>query len=148
MQLKKINQLIEVLEQNNLPNVEKAIGEFVDLDSFYTFWAVEGLIGFWDGYTNNQNNYYAYSSPKDDMRFHFIPWGADGAFTEGRGPFSRFGGDDNEPKSVYAQSMLANRLFQLDGIPARYKAALQNILMNVWNEEEIEDEINIKSKLS
>ena len=102
---------------------------------------MESLLGFWDGYTNNQNNYYAYASPKDDMRFHFMPWGADGAFTESRGPFSRFRGDGNEPKSVYTQSMLANRLFQLDGVSNRYKVALENILMDVWNEEEIKDDV-------
>ena len=102
---------------------------------------MESLLGFWDGYTNNQNNYYAYSSPIDNKRFHFLPWGADGAFVEGRGPFSRFGGDDNAPDSVYSQSMLANRLYQTDGIPQRYKAELENILKNVWNEEEIKKEI-------
>ncbi len=137
-QAKKLAQILESKESFNLVKAEK----YVNVDQFIKFWAMETLLGFWDGYTNNQNNYYAYSSPKDDMRFHFIPWGADGAFTEGRGPFSRFGGDDNEPKSVYSQSMLANRLFQLDGIPARYKAALQDILMNVWKEEDIKDEIN------
>ena len=35
----KIRQLTEVLDTKDLPDVEKAIGEFVDLDSFYTFWA-------------------------------------------------------------------------------------------------------------
>jgi spore coat protein H len=123
-QAKKLAQILETKESFNLAEAEK----YVNVDQFIKFWAMETLLGFWDGYTNNQNNYYAYSSPKDDMRFHFMPWGADGAFTEGRGPFSRFGGDDNEPKSVYAQSMLANRLFQLDGIPTRYKAALEIII--------------------
>ena len=130
-QSKKLAQILETKESFNLSKAEK----YVNVDQFIKFRAMERLLGFWDGYTNNQNNYYAYSRPRDDMRFHFMPWGADGAFTEGRGPFSRFGGDDNEPKSVYAQSMLANRLFHLDWIPARYNAALQNILMNVWNEE-------------
>ena len=136
-QAKKLAQILETKESFNLAEAEK----YVNIDQFIKFWAMETILGFWDGYTNNQNNYYAYSSPKDEMRFHFIPWGADGAFTEGRGPFSRFGQDDNEPESVYAQSMLANRLFQLNGIPARYKAALEYILMNVWNEEEIKDEV-------
>ena len=82
----------------------------VNIDQFLKFWPMETLLGFWDGYTKNQNNYYAYCNPKDNGRFHFVPWGADGAFTEGRGPFSRFGGDDDAPESVYSQSMLANRL--------------------------------------
>ena len=35
----------------------------VDLDAFLRYWAVESLIGFWDGYTNNQNNYFIYEKP-------------------------------------------------------------------------------------
>ena len=136
-QAKKLAQILETKESFNLAKAEK----HVNVDQFIKFWAMESLLGFWDGYTNNQNNYYAYASPKDDMRFHFMPWGADGAFTESRGPFSRFRGDGNEPKAVYTQSMLANRLFQLDGIPNRYKAALEDILMDVWNEEEIKDDV-------
>ena len=137
-QAKKLAQLLESQENFDLKEVEKLI----NLDQFIKFWIMESLLGFWDGYTNNQNNYYAYSSPIDNKRFHFLPWGADGAFVEGRGPFSRFGGDDNAPNSVYSQSMLANRLYQTDGIPQRYKAELENILKNVWNEEEIKKEIN------
>ena len=136
-QSKKLAQILETKESFNLSKAEK----YVNVDQFIKFWAMESLLGFWDGYTNNQNNYYAYASPKDDMRFHFMPWGADGAFTESRGPFSRFRGDGNEPKAVYTQSMLANRLFQLDGVSTRYKVALENILMDVWNEEEIKDDV-------
>ena len=114
-QAKKLAQLLESQEKFDLKEIEKLI----NLDQFIKFWIMESLLGFWDGYTNNQNNYYAYSSPIDHKRFHFFPWGADGAFVEGRGPFSRFGGDDNAPDSVYSQSMLANRLYQTDGIPQR-----------------------------
>jgi len=137
-QAKKLAQLLESEESFDLKEVEK----LVNVDQFIKFWAMESLLGFWDGYTNNQNNYYAYSSPADGKRFHFLPWGADGAFVEGRGPFSRFGGDDDAPDSVYSQSMLAYRLFQTEGIPNRYKAALENILKNVWNEKDIKNEIN------
>ncbi|MBT7733416.1 MAG: hypothetical protein HN707_00775 [Verrucomicrobia bacterium] len=136
-QSKKLAQILETKESFNLAKAEK----YVNTDQFIKFWAMESLLGFWDGYTNNQNNYYAYASPKDDMRFHFMPWGADGAFTESRGPFSRFRGDGNEPKSVYTQSMLANRLFQLERVRKRYKAALEDILMDVWNEKEIKDDV-------
>ena len=38
---KKIQQLIEVLDRPD-ENIEAAIGQLVDLDSFYTFWAMEG----------------------------------------------------------------------------------------------------------
>ena len=62
---KKIQQLIDVLHQPT-NNIEAAIGKLVDLDSFYTFWAVEGLLGFWDRYSGNRNNFFIYLNPEMD----------------------------------------------------------------------------------
>ena len=129
----KLAEILETKEGFDLNEAKK----YINLKQFVRFWAMESLLGFWDGYTNNQNNYYAYSNPNDQKRFHFIPWGADGAFTKGRGPFGKFGGDENHPNSVYSQSMLANRLFQSDEVKELYKATMVDILKNVWDENEI-----------
>ena len=129
----KLAEILETKEGFDLNEAKK----YINLKQFVRFWAMESLLGFWDGYTNNQNNYYAYSNPNDQKRFHFIPWGADGAFTKGRGPFGKFGGDENHPNSVYSQSMLANRLFQSDEVKVLYKATMVDILKNVWDENEI-----------
>ena len=126
----KLAEILETKEGFDLNEAKK----YINLKQFVRFWAMESLLGFWDGYTNNQNNYYAYSNPNDQKRFHFIPWGADGAFTKGRGPFGKFGGDENHPNSVYSQSMLANRLFQSDEVKALYKTTMVDILKNVWDE--------------
>ena len=54
-----IRKLISILESEEVDkDPEKIIGELVDLDSFFTFWAVEGLLGFWDGYSGNYNNFF------------------------------------------------------------------------------------------
>ncbi|GIT38384.1 MAG: hypothetical protein Ct9H300mP7_3050 [Verrucomicrobiota bacterium] len=53
--------------------------ESVNLNDFYRYWAMEGLIGFNDGYSGNQNNFFIYNDPQSG-RFKFIPWGADGVF--------------------------------------------------------------------
>ena len=133
----KLAEILETKEGFELDEAKK----YINLKQFVRFWAMESLLGFWDGYTNNQNNYYAYSNPNDQKRFHFIPWGADGAFTKGRGPFGKFGGDENHPNSVYSQSMLANRLFQSDEVKALYKTTMVDILKNVWDENEIISDI-------
>ena len=44
-----INALIDLLADPKA--TEADIGELVDLESFYRFWATEGLVGFWDGYS-------------------------------------------------------------------------------------------------
>ena len=64
-------------------NIEEAIGQLVDLDSFYTFWVMEGLLGLWDGYSGDENNFFFYLNPETD-KFHFIPWGADHGLADSR----------------------------------------------------------------
>ncbi|HIG30395.1 MAG TPA: hypothetical protein EYQ50_22385 [Verrucomicrobiales bacterium] len=134
-------RLAQLLESEESFDLEE-LGRVVNVEKFIRFWAIESLIGFWDGYSNNQNNYFAYSNPEDNARFHFIPWGADGAFSDMLGPFGRFGGGKDAPKSVYSQSMLTHRLYQTEGIPDQYKNTLEDLLKNVWNESEIIRELN------
>ena len=139
----KLAQSLENQETFNLTEVEK----LVNIDQFIRFWAMENLIAFWDGYSNNQNNYFAYTNPKDKNRFHFMPWGADGAFVDISGPFGRMRRGEG-PRAIYSQGMLNNRLYQSKGVPARYKAVMEDLLKNVWNESEIMEDIARIQKLT
>ena len=130
----RIKELIEVLNRTeglDSPAYVAEIGETVDLDSFYTFWALEGLMGFWDGYSGNSNNYFFYLNPETD-RFHFLPWGADSLFSEGRGPFRR--GPD-APVSVKIGGLIAYRLYQNAEGRARYEQELRRVLDEAWDPE-------------
>jgi spore coat protein CotH len=71
----------------------------IDLDAFLTFWAMEVLVGHWDGYAGNTNNFFVYHDPTDDQ-LNFMPWGAD----------ALFGGGQGAP-AVAATSALARRLY-------------------------------------
>jgi spore coat protein CotH len=131
----KVTRLAELLAADgelDLAEVEK----LVDLDNFLKFWAIEGLIGFWDGYSNNQNNYWMYENA-DNGKFYFMPWGADAAFMSMRGPFGGFGFGQQGPTSIYAQSMLANRLYNHPVMPERYRQTMHQLLKDVWNEDEL-----------
>jgi len=125
---KKIQQLIDVLDSPD-EDIELAIGELVDLDSFYTFWAVEGLLSFWDGYSGNRNNFFFYLNPETD-KFHFIPWGADSMFER----YSPIRDDRRDPASVKIQGLIAYRLYQLESGRQRYEQTLRNIIENHWDE--------------
>lgn len=103
--LLRLAELLAAKDELKLAGIE----QLVDIDNFLRFWAVESLIGFWDGYSNNQNNYWMYEN-RDNGKFYFMPWGADMAFMGSRGPFGGFG--PQGPTSVYAESMLANRLYR------------------------------------
>ena len=129
----KIQRLINVLKGEG-KDMESAIGELVDLNSFYTYWAVEGLLGFWDGYSGNNNNFFMYLNPGTD-RFHFIPWGADSLFTKHSKLEHQY--DPRAPISVKTQGLVAHKLYQLQSGRERYASAINDILDNHWNESEM-----------
>ncbi len=121
---------LEVDDQDLVATLEQV----VDLDSFFTYWATEVLVGHWDGYAGNTNNFYIYNDPTSGL-FYFIPWGID-AILEGDQPFG-----SNSPVSVVARSALPFRLYQYGETQTRYVAALQELLDNVWDEASLESEI-------
>ena len=133
----KIKTLIDVLADDQV--TEEVIGEHVDLDSFYRFWATEGLLGFWDGYSGNNNNFFVYLNPETD-KFHFLPWGADSLFIK----FSMldFQKDPRKPISVKTQGLIAHKLYQLEAGRERYAKTIMDILENHWNEEVLLAEVD------
>ena len=52
------------------------VSERLDLSRFLTTYALEALLGHWDGYAYRANNYYLYENPADG-RFVFIAHGMD-----------------------------------------------------------------------
>ena len=133
----KILALIDVLANDEV--TEQAIAEHVDLDSFYRLWATEGLLGFWDGYSGNNNNFFIYLNPETD-KFHFLPWGADSLFTK----FSMldFQRDSRKPISVKTQGLIAHKLYQLEEGRERYAKTMMEILENHWKEDVLLAEVD------
>ena len=128
----QINALIDLLADPKA--TETDIGELVDLESFYRFWATEGLVGFWDGYSGNKNNFFVYLNPDDD-KFYFLPWGMDSIFTK----MSKleFMNDRRAPISVKTQGLIAYKLYQFENGRRRYAEALTEILDNHWDAPEL-----------
>jgi len=125
-----ILKVIKLSESDSV--TEAAIGELVDLDSFYRFWALEGLLGFWDGYSGNANNFFAYLNPKTN-KFHFMPWGADSLFKKR----SMLNFDFRAPVSVKTKGRIAYHLYQTEAGRERYRKTLHGLLKELWNEDEL-----------
>ncbi len=106
------------------------LGQVLDLDQFYDFWAVETLLHHWDGYNGNRNNFFIYR-PADSKRFVFVPWGADSIAM--KNPFWQF----QPPVSVYASSAISRRLYDHPEGRRRYLKNFQAMLDRVWNEEKL-----------
>jgi len=127
----RIKQLIRALQLDN-HEIESVMNELIDLNSFYLFWAMEGLLGAWDGYSGNCNNFFVYLNSETN-KFHFIPWGADSLFER----FSHIKDDRKDPISVKTKGLVAHRLYQLKSGRQRYEHALREILGKYWNEKDL-----------
>ena len=132
-----IGRLTEVLAAPGplaLPRVEA----LVDVDGFIRMWAIESLMGHWDSYSGNRNNYYLYVHPST-RKLHFIPWGADSVF-EDPGPLVF----RPVPKSFKAEGVLARRLWELPEIQNRYRAVMRQLLAGPWNESRLLEEMRTR----
>lgn len=128
----KVKRLADLLnQQGELPLAD--IERVIDVDNFLKFWAMESLIGFWDGYASNQNNFWIYDN-RDNNKLYFLPWGADGAFLQ---PGGMFGFGPQRSISVYAEGILANRLYHQPGVADRYRDTMRWLLANTWHEDEL-----------
>lgn len=118
------------------------LGAVVDLDEFMTFWAMEAVLGLWDGYTNNRNNFYVYADPTS-KRLSFLVWGPDMSFSAQ--DVTRGG---ERPQSVSAEAALPKRLYAHPVGRKLYLDRLRQILDTAWNEGEINASIDqMRSRL-
>ncbi len=136
--LQAIATALELGDDLILPELEK----YLDLDQFFTYWAMEVITAHGDGYAGNQNNSYVYRNPETG-RFVFIPWGTDGTFYQPWDFFGDFTGEDRPlPWSVYANGALARRLLAHPEGRARYEATLRSLLDTVWDEAALTEKVN------
>jgi hypothetical protein len=126
--LKGVTEALSRPESEILDNLDP----FLDIEAFYRYWAMDVLIGDWDGFICNRNNAYLYSNPKNG-KLYLIPWGMDSVF-EDPGLYII----DQVPKAVKAVSFLPNRLYGIEKSQKRYLRVMQEILNEVWDEKELE----------
>ena len=128
-----IDAVVAALQDRSDAGLE-SLSEIVDLDRFLSFWATEVLVGHWDGYAGDRNNYRFYREPGG--RFVFIPWGTDDTFhlKDDPNPFDNI---SDPPPSVLALTAIPNRLYNHPDWRAKYAERLEEILDTVWDEEEL-----------
>jgi hypothetical protein len=120
-----------------LPDTQvlSGLGEVVDLDNFFRFWAVEKVLEHWDGYSNNANNFFLYRDPATS-RFVFAPTGTDQITVPD--PWAPW----KPPVSVYATGALSNRLYGIGETRRRYAATLRQVLDEAFREDDLLAEID------
>lgn len=113
------------------------VEEILDVDAFIRYWAMESLMGFWDSYCSNQNNFYIYRNPEND-KFYFIPWGADSSFSRTT-PLPPY---RIRPRSVHAKAVIPNKLYRIPEVQQKYISTLKEILDQHWQEDELLAEVD------
>ena len=124
-----VDAVIAALQDPSEAGLE-ALSALVDLDRFLSFWTTEVLVGHWDGYAGDRNNYHFYREP--DGKFVFIPWGVDDTFHL-KGDPNPFDNISNPPPSVLALTAIANRLYNHPEWRVKYATRLKEVLETVWN---------------
>jgi hypothetical protein len=136
----------------NTPDEEyrEAIGELVDVDELLTYWAVESLVGHWDGYAydvtapgrlpppvrppgnSGINNFYAYVDPVSGQLV-VIPHGADLTFGLGGTSWTL---DPATPVLTppKADATVAARLWEQPGFSPELADRVGWVLDEVWDE--------------
>lgn len=140
-------RLEAVVAALKLPDAEviPALEQVLDVDAFLRFWATEVLLGHWDGYASNRNNFFVYHHAGKD-RLIFLPWGLDQLASD----VNRLWGDPTfvPPKSVKAASELTLRLYNLPAGRARYVATMRALLKEAWNEDKLRQSIKALKTLT
>ena len=124
---KTILRALAALLENTTNPLKESLEEYVDIDSFLTFWIMESLVGHWDGYSGNTNNYYIYRT-SDTEKLHFIPWGMDDSFERAEG--------------VFTNTMLIQAILDDSELNALFVQRLEELMETVWDEAEIIAEID------
>lgn len=102
-----------------------AVDERLQLGQLMTAYALEAVLGHWDGYSYRGNNFYLYNNPADE-RFVFIPHGMDRiledpAFDVEAAPLAR----------------LPLRIREIPALDAQFHAEVARVVGEVWDESAV-----------
>lgn len=91
------------------------LGEVVDIDAFIDFAVVEAMLGHWDGYCQNRNNFRLWIAP--DGKARFLPHGMDQLL-----------GDVDASVLRHPTAILADAVMQVPEYRQRYRERLKALL--------------------
>ena len=124
---------VDVLNNTSDDNFQEEIEKVFDVQPFIRYLAVEALIGHWDGYSYNQNNFYIYENPEDGL-IKFMPYDVDNTF--GLDWLGKDWGTRNVldwPKHGEPRP-LAKRILEVDSYFNQYVNELNILLQNYFTE--------------
>ncbi|MEY4287191.1 MAG: hypothetical protein RL511_1277 [Bacteroidota bacterium] len=137
---------IDVLNNTPVNNLACAIQEVMDVDLFLRNIAFEILMGQWDGYAYNKNNYYLYQR-ESDGKFVYLSYDLDNTFGIDwfsinwalRNIYTWSPGNQSRP--------LYTKLLAIPYFRDRFTFHLADILTNIWNVGTLQADLEAKQQL-
>jgi spore coat protein CotH len=132
---RRVMDFAGLISQPDVALFRSRIGDYLDVELFLRFVAVNALIANTDSYLGGSHNYYLYLDPRDD-KFRFLPWDQDlsmgtNAFA-GRTTNVSSGPDLLRPWR--GDNPLIYWLLDDPGVNARYRAILKELGTAVFTE--------------
>lgn len=141
-QRRRLIELARLLTQAEDAALAARVGEFIDLDEFARFLAVEVLLAHYDGILAQGQNFFLYLDPRTN-RFGFIPWDLDHAW----GEFPFIGtAEQRERASIWhpweGENRFLERMLAVPAFKDRYRAALETLLTTLFVPERLNRRID------
>ncbi|MBI2930580.1 MAG: CotH kinase family protein [Planctomycetes bacterium] len=102
-----LRNLVEACREPDPVRRSTRLAEALDIKSFITVMAMELMLGHWDGYCQNRNNYRIYFEP-DHRKAFFLPHGMDQIFEEPDAPIL------DPPVALAADAVMKNPAWRAD----------------------------------
>ncbi|MEY3678837.1 MAG: hypothetical protein RI924_978 [Bacteroidota bacterium] len=138
----ELSSFINDLNSKTGAEFEQWIAQKMDVDLFLKTYAVNVLVGMWDDYWANGNNYYLYFSPNGKV--YFIPYDYDNTLgTSLSSYYFNSGTQDLMNWGRMNQSPLISKILQIEKYRTKYQAYISELTKpNLFNAESSMQRIN------
>lgn len=75
----KLEGFVNTLSTSTIASLPGNLEPVFEIETYLKQMAVESIVGHWDGYSYNQNNFYLYEDPTT-AKIHYIPYDVDNTF--------------------------------------------------------------------
>ena len=137
----RLIEFAKLISQRDVDRFRAQIGDFLDVDEFLRFLAVNALIANGDSYLNGSHNFYLYLDPKDD-RFRFIPWDTDLSLGT-----RNFGGGVDLLQPFRGDQPLIYWVLNDPANAAKYRAILTDLANNVFTVAKLNEMVDALEKI-
>ncbi|MGI9467962.1 MAG: CotH kinase family protein [Rubripirellula sp.] len=143
-QQQRIIEFARLIHRSDRKEFEARIGEYLDIDNFLSFLAVNTILSNLDSFLGGSQNYYAYLSPETN-KVLLIPWDLDHSFGSldiiGT-PESRLQHSVKQPQIGFGKNRLIERMLEMPEMRKAYLTRVEQLLDSVFEEKKWIDQLD------